>query len=158
MTFEVVLGNPEAQQQRVTSPQGKEQPVPGKAAAVRVLVVDDEPSICKALTMALSRAGYDAISALSGEQAIAIVRGERVDVLLVDLRIPDMRGDVFFELASSHQPMLKYRTLFMTGDITEKAQKLIGACNCNFLRKPFDLRDMLDAVAALEPRVQDAVG
>ena len=63
---------------------------------LRVLIVDDEPSICKALSMALSRAGYDAIAAQSGESALAIVRSEHVDVMLVDLRIPDMRGDVIF--------------------------------------------------------------
>ena len=108
--------------------------------------------------MALSRAGYEAIAAMSGEQAIAIVRAENVDMLLVDLRIPDMRGDVLFELAASHQPHLRYRTVFMTGDITEKAQKLIAACNCPFLRKPFDLRLMQDAIAGLAPRVHDAAG
>jgi DNA-binding NtrC family response regulator len=157
MTFKVVPGNAGGQPQRAASPQGKEQTVHGKPA-VRVLVVDDEPSICKALTMALSRAGFDAIAAQTGESAMAIVRAEHIDVVLVDLRIPDMRGDVFFELASSHQPHLRYRTLFMTGDITEKALKLIQACECHFLRKPFDLRDMTDAVAALSPRVQDAAG
>jgi DNA-binding NtrC family response regulator len=159
MTWEVVLGNPEAQQQRAPGSQGKEQTVHGKAA-VRVLVVDDEPSICKALTMALSRAGYEAIAAQTGESALSIVRSEHIDVLLIDLRIPDMRGDVIFEVAAGHQPHLRSQTLFMTGDITERAHKLIGACKCNFLRKPFDLRDMTDAVAALAPRtrVQDAAG
>lgn len=125
---------------------------------VRVLVVDDEPSICKALSMALSRSGYDAIAAQSGESALAIIRNEHVDVMLIDLRIPDMRGDVIFEVAAGHQPHLRYQTLFMTGDITERAHKLIAACKCHFLRKPFDLRDMTDAVAALSPRVQDAAG
>lgn len=158
MTWKVVLGNPEAQGSRSVSSQAKEQPVHGKM--VRVLVVDDEPSICKALTMALSRAGYEAIAAQSGESAIAIVRSEHVDVLLIDLRIPDMRGDVIFELAAAEQPHLRFQTLFMTGDITERAHKLIAACKCHFLRKPFDLRDMTDAVAALAPRtdVQDAAG
>ena len=155
--MKVVPGNSEAQLPRATSSQAKEQVVHGKAAA-RVLVVDDEPSICKALTIALSRAGYDAIAALNGESALAIVRSEHVDVLLLDLRIPDMRGDVIFELAASHQPHLRYQTLFMTGDITERAHKLIAACKCHFLRKPFDLRDMTDAVAALSPHVQDAAG
>jgi len=123
---------------------------------VRVLIVDDEPSICKALSMALSRTGYEVITALSGEAALSIVRSEHVDVMLLDLRIPDMRGDVIFGVAAGHQPHLEYQTLFMTGDITDRAQQLIGACKCHFLRKPFDLRDMTDAVAALAPRIQDA--
>ena len=161
MMWKVVPGNPEAQQPKPGAAAGtkaKDQMTHGKAS-VRVLVVDDEPSICKALTMALSRAGYDAIAAQSGESALAIVRNEHVDVMLIDLRIPDMRGDVIFEVAAGHQPHLRYQTLFMTGDITERAHKLILACKCHFLRKPFDLRDMPDAVAALAPRhAQDAAG
>lgn len=150
MTWKVVLGNPEAQVHRAPSPQVKE-PMP-HGTVIRILVVDDEPSICKALTMALSRAGYEAIAAQSGESALAIVRNEHIDILLIDLRIPDMRGDVIFEVAAGHQPHLRYQTLFMTGDITERAHKLIAACKCHFLRKPFDLRDMTDAIAALAPR------
>jgi DNA-binding NtrC family response regulator len=160
MTWKVVLGTPGNQQpgSRVPSPQSQAPEQMAGAKLTRVLVVDDEPSICKALTMALSRTGYDAISAQSGDAALAIIRGEHIDVMLIDLRIPDMRGDVIFEVAAGHQPHLRYQTLFMTGDITERAHKLIAACKCNFLRKPFDLRDMTDAVAALAPRVQDAAG
>lgn len=157
MTWEVVPGGAGSQASRAASPQTKEPAVFGKQ--VRVLVVDDEPSICKALVMALSRAGYEAVAAQTGEAALAILRTEHVDVMLIDLRIPDMRGDVIFEVACGHQPHLRYQTLFMTGDITERAHKLIAVCKCHFLRKPFDLRDMFDAVAALAPRMeQDAAG
>jgi DNA-binding NtrC family response regulator len=161
MTWKVIPGNG-AQLAKSSDDAGlkaKEQMTHGQAS-VRVLVVDDEPSICKALTMALSRVGYDAIAAQSGESALAIVRNEHVDVMLIDLRIPDMRGDVVFEVAAGHQPHLRYQTLFMTGDITERAHKLISACKCHFLRKPFDLGDMISAVAALAPRQaqQDVAG
>ena len=105
MTWKVVLGNAGAQQPKAgVGPQAKEQVAQmTHGTAVRVLVVDDEPSICKALTMALSRAGYEAIAAQSGESALAIIRNEHVDVMLIDLRIPDMRGDVIFEVAAGHQ-------------------------------------------------------
>ena len=81
-----------------------------------VLLVDDEPAICKALAIALTRAGFRASTALSGDIAMEMIRREHVDVLVVDLRIPDMRGDTFFELASAIQPHLRNRTLFTTGD------------------------------------------
>jgi len=116
-----------------------------------VLLVDDEPAICKALALALSRAGFRVSTALSGETAMSIVRGEHVDVLVVDLRIPDMRGDALFELASAIQPHLRARTLFTTGDITERAQELIEACRCPLLRKPFDLKDLIDWVRGVQP-------
>ena len=119
---------------------------------VRVLVVDDEPAICKALTIALQRAGYDALSALSGDSALALLANEHVDVLLIDLRIPDTRGDVVFELAAATHPHLRHQTLFMTGDISERAHKLILSCKCPSVRKPFELKELITAVGALAPR------
>jgi DNA-binding response OmpR family regulator len=123
--------------------------------STRVLVVDDEPAICKALTMALTRAGFDAVAAQSGESALAILRSERVDVLVLDLRIPDTRGDVIFELAAAIHPHLRTQTLFLTGDISERALRLIAACKCPSLRKPFELRELTDAVAALAPAARE---
>lgn len=127
-----------------------------RSKRVRVLVVDDEPSICKALEIALTRSGYDVMTVESGETATTVLRAEHFDVMLVDLRIPDMRGDTIFEFAAASQPHLRTATLFMTGDITERAQKLIGACRCPTLHKPFDLSDVLDAIAALTPRTTSA--
>jgi two-component system, NtrC family, response regulator GlrR len=120
-----------------------------------VLLVDDEPAICKALSTAIARAGFRVTTATSGQDAIAVVRNERVDVLVTDLRIPDMRGDAMFELAAATQPHLRTRTLFTTGDITERAQELIEACNCPFLRKPFDLKELLDWVRNAQPSARD---
>jgi two-component system cell cycle response regulator CpdR len=117
----------------------------------RVLVVDDEPSICRAFTIALAGSGYLAVSARSGEAALEVLRAQHIDVLLVDLHMGDMRGDTIFEHAAALQPHLRSQTLFMTGDITDHAQQLIAECNCNYLRKPFDLQDMIDAVGSLSP-------
>ncbi len=126
---------------------------------VRVLVVDDEPSICRALSIALHRAGYDVLTAQSGEGALATLATEHVDVMVIDLRIPDTRGDVVFELAAANHPHLRTRTLFMTGDISERAHKLIVSCGCPSLRKPFELRELTEAVARLAPlRDRDARG
>lgn len=118
----------------------------------RVLVVDDEPSICKALSIALERAGYDASIALSGDAALEILAREQIDVMLLDLRIPDTRGDILFELAAATQPQLRRQTIFMTGDISEQASKLVAACNCPCIAKPFALRTIVAAVARTLPR------
>jgi len=123
-----------------------------------VLLVDDEPAICKALALALSRAGFRVTTALSGETAMSTVRAEHIDVLVVDLRIPDMRGDTLFELAAAIQPHLRNRTLFTTGDITERAQELIEACRCPLLRKPFDLKDLIDWVRGVQPAAKPQQG
>jgi len=120
----------------------------------RVLIVDDEPSICRALAIALSRSGYDATSAQSGEAAHELLRANRYEVLVLDLRIPDVRGDVLFHLAVSLQGHLRRQTLFITGDVTERAQALIDDCECPLVRKPFKLEDVLAAVTKLCPGQQ----
>lgn len=122
----------------------------------RVLVVDDEPSICKALEIALTRAGFAATATRCGEAAVSKLATEHFDALLLDLRIPDMRGDVLFQFAIAHQPHLRTQTLFITGDITEHAQRLIEACGCPFLLKPFNLSDISGALRAMVPRVHHA--
>jgi len=115
----------------------------------RVLVVDDEPSICRAMTIALSRAGYDVRAVEGGEVALSLLRTEHFDCMIVDLRVPDMRGDVLFELAASLQPQLRSHTVFTSGDASEFAQDLIGACGCTLIAKPFDLADLIKRVESL---------
>lgn len=123
----------------------------------RVLIVDDEPAICRALTIALTRADFDVVSAPSGDAALSVLSSQHIDVMVIDLRIPDTRGDVVFELAAATQPHLRHQTLFMTGDISERAYKLILSCKCPSVRKPFELKELIGAVQALVPhRERDA--
>ena len=119
---------------------------------IRVLVVDDEAAICKAVVTYLQRAGYDAISTQSGDTAISYMQREHVDVLLVDLRIPDTRGDVVFESGAAHQPQLRHQTVFMTGDLSDRGMDLVSWCKCPLLRKPFELANMLAVVNSVAPR------
>ena len=122
-----------------------------RSERLRVLVVDDEAAICKAVVTYLQRAGYDVISTQSGDTAIAYMKREHVDVLLVDLRIPDTRGDVVFESGASHQPQLRHQTIFMTGDLSERGMDLVQWCNCPVLHKPFELSAMLAMVNSVAP-------
>jgi DNA-binding NtrC family response regulator len=121
-----------------------------------VLIVDDEPSITRALAIACKRAGYDVLATTSGEQAQSYLATQVVDAMIVDLRMPDLRGDVLFHLATARQPHLKRQTLFTTGDVSPRAQELIAACGCPFLRKPFELSDVLQTLRALLPLAQTA--
>jgi DNA-binding NtrC family response regulator len=123
---------------------------------IRVLVVDDEPSICLALKIALSRAGNDVVAVHSGEEAQNRIMTEHFDVLVADLRMKDMRGDVVYYLALGAQPHLRTSTVFLTGDITDAAERLIEATSCPLLRKPFDLAEVINVVWKLCPRVRTA--
>jgi DNA-binding response OmpR family regulator len=120
------------------------------------LIVDDEPTICRALQIALTRAGFSVDTRETGEGALELLRAEHVDALIVDLRIPDLRGDVLFELAVSVQSHLKYQTLFISGDASARGVELIQACGCPVVFKPFDLRDLVQETDKLVRRARDA--
>jgi DNA-binding NtrC family response regulator len=122
----------------------------------RVLVVDDEPTICLALRIAFTRAGFEARAAQSGESAEQLLRAERFDAMVVDLYMPDHRGDVLFEVAAALQPALRRRTVMTTGDLSEYAQRIVAACGCPLLLKPFDLDDLIGIVRQLTHEARGA--
>ena len=123
----------------------------GPSTQTHVLIVDDEPAICRAMSQYLTRHGYRVSAVLSADAAMSIIRSENVDGMIVDFRLTESRGDTLFELAAATQQQLRTRTLFTTGDISERAQELIEACRCPLLRKPFALEDLLNWVRTIEP-------
>jgi two-component system response regulator PilR (NtrC family) len=60
--------------------------------APRVLVVDDEPSMRQMLSYVLKRDGYDVVLASNGEDAVRILGAQAIDLLISDIRMPDMSG------------------------------------------------------------------
>jgi DNA-binding NtrC family response regulator len=131
-----------------SAPKHEQSGVDGKCV---VLVADPDATVRATLARALAGEGYRAIVTESAESAIATVRRERIDALVLEFRLPDMRGDVLFELASSHWPALRYTTVFVTADTGASAAKAIAACGCGLIRKPFEPSDVLAALARLTP-------
>jgi DNA-binding NtrC family response regulator len=111
----------------------------------RILVVDDEPAICSALVQVLRRAGFDPVAAQGAPEAEAMLN-DSFAAMLLDLRMPHMRGDVFYYLASARFPKLRSHTLFMTGDISLDGERLINQTGCGVLWKPFPNTTLVDAV------------
>ena len=116
--------------------------------ALRVLVVDDEPSICQAMALLLACHGLQVVTALTGPEAKVQLTTSRFDVLIIDLRLRDTRGDILYNEILRTDPSFAERTLFITGDISAEAERLIAATNCPYLRKPFDVMLAVQAIAA----------
>jgi CheY-like chemotaxis protein len=116
----------------------------------RVLLVDDDAAVAGALAAVLSRAGY-AVTVAANPRLGEILLDERFDALLVDLRMPGMRGDAFYYLARARQPWLGDRTVFMTGDITPLAEDIVAQTRCPMLVKPFRGEALLRALHQVAP-------
>ena len=58
----------------------------------KILVVDDERAVCNMLKKFLAKSGYDASTALSGKEAIKRVKKEKLHIVLLDIKMPEMDG------------------------------------------------------------------
>ncbi|HEX5657505.1 MAG TPA: EAL domain-containing protein [Polyangiales bacterium] len=84
---------------------------PGRAATDRgptasILAVDDDPAMLRLLASALGRAGYRALDAQSGAQALALLETEKVDAIITDLAMPGMPGLEFMRRVRERDPDL----------------------------------------------------
>jgi len=106
--------------------------------APRILVVDDERSIRELLAIVLRREGYDVILAENGKSAIATLEREPVDILISDIKMPDLSGvDVLRAAKRIDQDILGIMiTAFASTETAVEAMRL-GACD--YLSKPFDI-------------------
>jgi two-component system KDP operon response regulator KdpE len=119
-----------------------------------VLIVDDEPAIRRLLRTSLTAQGYQTIEAETGEQALARLAKNRVDVVVLDLGLPDMDGlDVLKRLreAASALPVV---VLSSRGDEAGKVKALDFGAD-DYVTKPFGMDELLARLrAALRHRLQ----
>jgi two-component system cell cycle sensor histidine kinase/response regulator CckA len=109
-----------------------------------VLLVEDEPMVRSVAERALTRHGYQVITADNGEEALEIVaRGEPIDLLISDVVMPGMDGPTMVREARKSRPELKI--LFMSGYAEEQLRKSIDIENVNFLPKPFSVTELAEA-------------
>ena len=118
----------------------------------KIFVVDDEPGIALLCTRVLTRAGYDVTSETDPRKAIEYLGQNRVDLLLVDIRMPEVDGFDVISRAKSAQPDIA--VLVMTGFGTvETAIRALRQGVDGLLLKPFEKGDEL--VSSVEQALTD---
>jgi len=111
----------------------------------RILIVDDEPHICESLKLLLKRQGYDIYTANSGREAVDLLAGHPVDLLLLDMVIPDMNGYQIMDHV--HQAGYDLLTIVITGNASiESAVSALKKGAYDYLKKPFEYEELLKRV------------
>jgi DNA-binding NtrC family response regulator len=110
----------------------------------RILVVDDTRYVRDILRDYLTDLGYEVLLAEDGTSALAISATTRVDLVLLDLRLPDMTGETVFVRLRSAAPRLPIVILSANSD-TKRAQELMQLGAFDYVPKPWDF-DYLDRV------------
>jgi two-component system, OmpR family, KDP operon response regulator KdpE len=123
------------------------------SAARRVLVCDDEPQILRALKVVLREAGFEAIPAETGEEALDRAAVRPPDAAIIDLVLPDLDGvEVCRRLREwSDMPIL---VLSAVGEEEEKVRALEAGAD-DYVTKPFGAREL---VARLQAALRRAGG
>lgn len=104
-----------------------------------VLIVDDDASIRRLLTVSIRKLGYRTVDACNGLEALEAMRAGQADLVLLDLMMPKVTGwQVLTERAATPE-LRKIPVIVLTAVRGEGVAKILDEGICSLLPKPFDL-------------------
>ena len=113
----------------------------------RILVIDDEPSVADALRIILEDDGHEVTVALTGLEGLDLTRRQRFDVVISDVRLPDVTGLEVLDAVC--QECSHSTVILITSHSTTKLMDEARACGAfDILQKPVPPRDVLRLVSA----------
>ena len=116
----------------------------------RILVVDDDESVRAVVVDALREAGFDAVHARDGFEAIRIARDRAPDLVVLDVTMPFISGDDVYQVLRSEHATRYVPIIFLTGQgsTREKARRLLAGAD-DYITKPFDVDELVARVSAV---------
>jgi CheY-like chemotaxis protein len=112
-----------------------------------ILIIDDEPGIVSALAYLLRRDGYDVDTASNGRLALKKLQQRAYDLILCDLRMPELDGPGLYREIEVLLPHLLRRIIFLTGDtLSPEAREFLEKEGISRLNKPFRAAEVRRAV------------
>jgi two-component system phosphate regulon response regulator PhoB len=121
----------------------------------RILVVEDEIDLQQVLEFNLRQAGHEVVLAPRGDVALKAVASERIDLVLLDLMLPDTTGTEVCKLIKS-SPATRHVPVMMVTAKGEEIDRVVGfeLGADDYVVKPFSVRELLLRVAAVLRRAQ----
>ena len=104
----------------------------------RVLVVDDEPGIVEEIEIFLEEEGFEVFTADSAKDGIALLMKTKPDLLILDMKLPDMSGIEVLKVSKEKSPRTKVivNTGYVDQNVIDEAARLGRDA---FMQKPFNL-------------------
>ena len=113
-----------------------------------ILVADDDPVIRDVWTTTLRQAGFRAAYARDGAEALERLRTLLPDLLILDLRMPELGGEALLQLIRERPALARIPVLIISGFLDEEPLSTQGLHIVGRLRKPQPLAAVVDAVRA----------
>jgi two-component system OmpR family response regulator len=118
---------------------------------VRVLVVEDEPDLASVIARVLTDAGWSADTAGDGETALAMVRDDVYDLIVLDLMLPDVAGDEILASVRKHGRPLPVLVLTARDEVHDRVRLLDSGAD-DYVIKPFEPAELVSRCRALVRR------
>jgi two-component system NtrC family sensor kinase len=113
----------------------------------RVLVVDDDEHVARMICESLGKGGLLTRRVRGGREALSLLAREPFDLIVCDVKMPDMNGERLYEELQRVQPALARLVLWTTGDtLGSGPEELARRTGLDVLTKPFDLDELRDRV------------
>ncbi|MCD6097691.1 sigma-54-dependent Fis family transcriptional regulator [bacterium] len=112
---------------------------------VRILVVDDEESMCKFMRIMLSKSGYEVATALSAKEALALLDKSSFDIAILDIKMPEMSGvELLREIRKKNQTI---SVIMMTAYASlETAIEALREGASDYITKPFQISEIRHSI------------
>ena len=137
----------ETSRERRKAPRLEEAPLraqPGR----RVLVIDDEATICDMVRDILVIDGHVVDTARNGHAGLQAIEAQEYDCVLADLKMPEVDGATLYERLRQTHPGAASRMIFMTGDmLSESSRTFLESTGNPYLAKPFSIQELRARVA-----------
>jgi two-component system, OmpR family, response regulator len=115
--------------------------------AAMILIIEDEPGIVDFLERGLAGQGFQAISALDGSSGLERALSEHVDLVVLDMLLPEMSGLEVLERLHAAKPTLPVIALTALGEVDDRVAGL-DAGAADYLTKPFSLTELAARIRA----------
>ena len=111
----------------------------------KILVVDDEPFICRSLTFVLKKGNYEVLEARNGEDALAAIREHKPDLVFLDVMMPKVNGFEVTQAVRSDAALGDVKIILLTAKGQECDRAVGKSAGANdYMTKPFSPSKILD--------------
>jgi DNA-binding response OmpR family regulator len=122
---------------------------------MRVLAVEDEPAILRLLERGLAAAGHQVLTATNGVDGALLALDEGIDLVLLDISLPDLDGHGVLARIRPQRPDLPVLMLTARDDLDNKVRALDAGAD-DYLTKPFAFEELLARIRALTRRADQS--
>jgi DNA-binding NarL/FixJ family response regulator len=120
-----------------------------------ILIIDDDPSICRNMELILQMEGFKVITASDGQAGLTMLREKRPDLILCDIMMPDLDGHSVLETLKNDELLAEIPFIFVTamGGRTEVRRGMTAGAD-DYLSKPFSAEELIATVTSRLHRLE----